>query len=197
MHSIARVAGVALVSSCLFVGSLAISGEPPADGPRYVDGTNLARPANYREWPFIGSGLGLTYEGETNTAPPAFTNVFVNPSSYRAFMQTGRWPNETLFVLEIRRSETGSSPNRSGTFQGELVFLEAEVKDSRFPDGWGFFNFGPGKALADTAAPLSGTAVAPCVECHTNHAAVERTFVQFYPTLLEIARQRGTLRPGF
>jgi hypothetical protein len=26
---------------------------------------------------------------------------------------------------------------------------------------------------------------------------VERTFVQFYPTLLEVARQKGTLKPGF
>ena len=29
------------------------------------------------------------------------------------------------------------------------------------------------------------------------HTAVERTFVQFYPTLLEVARQKGTVKPGF
>jgi hypothetical protein len=48
----------------------------------------------------------------------------------------------------------------------------------------------------ETAEPLSGERVAPCIDCHTKHAAVEMTFVQFYPTLLEIARQKGTLKPG-
>ena len=43
------------------------------------------------------------------------------------------------------------------------------------------------------AEPLAGDKVAPCVECHTKNTAVERTFVQFYPTLLEVARSKGTL----
>jgi hypothetical protein len=28
-------------------------------------------------------------------------------------------------------------------------------------------------------------------------ALAERTFVQFYPTLLEVAREKGTLKPDF
>jgi len=179
--------------------SLAVHGQQSqGDGPRYTNGTSLVRPTNYREWPFVGSGLGLTYEGETAPPTPNFTNVFVNPSSYRAFMQTGAWPNGTVFVLELRRSQTDATLIiNGGRFQTDLLVLEAEVKDARFPDGWAFFNFGRGTALTDVAAPLSGEAVAPCVECHTKHTAVERTFVQFYPTLLEVARQRGTLKRGF
>src|SRR5262245_14103711 len=180
--------------------SLRVEGQQTAtDGPRYTDRTSLVRPTNYREWPFLGSGLGLTYaaEGGSAAAPPAFTNTFVNPSSYRAFMETGRWPNGTVFILEIRRSATEAAPNNGGRFQAELSVLEAEVKDARFPDGWAFFNFGRGSALTDVAAPLAGEAVARCVECHTKQTAVERTFVQFYPTLLEVARRKGTLKPGF
>ncbi len=62
-----------------------------SDGPRYLNGTSLERPIDYREWPFIGSALGLAYEAKTASpdAPPTFTNVFVNPSSHRAFMETG------------------------------------------------------------------------------------------------------------
>ena len=142
--------------------------------------------------------LGLTYEEDASPgATPAFSNVFVNPSSYRAFMETGMWQDGTILVPEFRRSRTDAAPNTTGRFQGDLMFLEAEVKDSRFPDGWAFFNFGQATALAEAAAPLSGAAVAQCVECHTTHTAVERTFVQFYPTLLEVARQKGTLKPGF
>lgn len=199
----AAIKGLVLIVGGLtfaFALSLTARGQQsPPDGPRYAKGTNLQRPTDYREWTFLGSGLGLTYEGETASppAPPSFTNVFVTPSSYRAFMQTGRWPNGTVFVLEVRRSQTEAAPNRGGRFQADLLALEAEVKDARFPDGWAFFNFGRGTALTDVAAPLAGEAVAPCVECHTKHTAVERTFVQFYPTLLEVARQKGTLKPGF
>jgi len=170
-----------------------------SDGPRYLNGTSLVRPMDYREWPFIGSALGLAYEAETASpdAPPTFTNVFVNPSSHRAFMETGGWPSGTVFVLEFRRSQTDAAPNQGGRFQGELFGLEAEVKDSRFSDGWAFFSFGRGTDLTEVAAPLSGDAAARCVQCHTEETAVERTFVQFYPTLLEVARQKGTLKPGF
>ena len=171
--------------------------QPQRDGPRY-DGMRLVRPVDYREWPFLGSGLGLTYmEGNAATAAPPFTNVFVNPSSYRSFIATGAWPNQTVFVLESRRSETNAAPNVGGRFQGEMLGLEAEVKDTRFPEGWAFFNFGRAAALTSAAAPLAGDAVSACVECHTQHTAVERTFVQFYPTLLEVARRKGTLKPAF
>jgi hypothetical protein len=112
-------------------------------------------------------------------------------------MDTGSWPDGTVFILEFRDSQSEGSINRAGRFATNLVFLEAEVKDSRFPDGWAFYRFGPGNDLARVAEPLSGAAAAPCVECHSEHAAVERTFVQFYPTLLEVARRKGTLKPGF
>ena len=71
------------------------------------------------------------------------------------------------------------------------------MKDSRFPDGWAFFDFGQAPSLRDLSEPLSGDRVARCIECHTKHTAVERTFVQFYPTLLEVARKMGTVKPGF
>ena len=198
-----------VVAALVYVGALSVfAQQPQRDGPRYQDGTNLVRPTDYREWAFLGSGLGLDYEPADPSRSPNFTSVFVNPSSYRSFIQTGAWPNETVFVLEIRRSETNAAPNLSGPasaqgfgaagwFQGQLVTIEAEVKDARFADGWAFFNFGQANALREATAPLSGTAVESCVECHTKHTAVERTFVQFYPALLEVARQKRTLKPGF
>lgn len=184
------------------VFALAINAQPAGDdGPRYVSGTTtLVRPADYREWVFLGAGLGMTYDpapGAQASAPQAFSNVFVNPSSYRSFMKTGRWPDKTIFILEFRSSGSEASINKAGRFQTDFRALEAEVKDSRFPDGWAFFNFGRAGSLADRAEPLAGNAVTGCIECHTKHTAVERTFVQFYPTLMEVARRMGTLNPGF
>src|SRR5580765_5794833 len=104
------------------------------DGPQYVAGSDkLVRPANYREWIFIGSSLGLNYPAPGQ--PPGaqqFNNVFVNPSSYRAFMQTGKWPDKTAWVLEFRAVGTEAVANRQGKFQTDVVNFEVNVKDSRF-----------------------------------------------------------------
>jgi hypothetical protein len=176
--------------------------QPAADGPRYQNGNHLVRPADYREWPFLGAGLGLTYDAEPGSgaqrmSPQNFSNVFVNPSSYRHFMQTGTWKDGTVFVLEFRASATGTMPNTTGRFQTDLMALEAEVKDSRFANGWAYFEFGRGNAIRDVAEPLTGQREAGCIDCHTKHTAVERTFVQFYPTLLEVAKAKKTVKPGY
>src|SRR5262249_41532120 len=202
MRKTIAVLGLAL-SGALFVHAK----QPQADGPRYVNGTNLLRPADYREWIFLSSGLDMNYNPPPGSAsgPPrqserhTFTNVFVNPSSYRGFLQTGTWPDRTIFVLEARAADNVSRyfpANQLGRFQTSNAGIEANVKDSRFRDGWAFFSF---NGTAPAAEPLSGEALTrgQCVECHTKETAVERTFVQFYPVLLEVARQKGTLKPAF
>jgi len=168
------------------------------DGPKYANETNLIRPTNYREWVFLSSSLDLNYPPPgAPPGPQRFDNVFVNPSSYRSFMQTGKWPDKTIFVLEFREAAKEASPDRPGKFQAAMTGVEAEVKDSRFPDGWAFYAFGqPGRSNAG-AAPLSGDTVARCIDCHTKHTAVERTFVQFYPTLFEVAKRLRTVKPNY
>jgi Cytochrome P460 len=168
------------------------------DGPQYSNGTNLTRPANYREWVFLSSSLDLNYPPPgAPPGPQRFDNVFVNPSSYRLFMQTGKWPDKTIFVLEFREAAKEASPDRPGKFQTAMAGIEAEVKDSRFPDGWAFFAFGPPGPANAGVAPLSGDTVARCIDCHTKHTAVERTFVQFYPTLFEAAKGHGTIKTNY
>lgn len=166
------------------------------DGPKYAQGTNnLLRPTDYREWVFIGSSLGLNYPAPgAALGPDQFNNVFVNPSSYREFMKTGKWPDKTIWVLEFRGVGKESVANRTGQFQTSIVGFEANVKDSRFPDGWGYFGFRAGET---SASPLSGDTVKRCIDCHTTHTAVERTFVQFYPTLLEVAKKMGTVKKDY
>ena len=186
----------------IFTMALVTSGQQPAgDGPRYEGGNALVFPADYRSWPFIGGGLGMTYDDGEGTpsqdSDPTFSHAFVNPSSHDAFLETGVWPDGTIFILEFRQSTTEGSINVGGRFATDVVQLEAEVKDSRFADGWAYYVFGSGDGRARVTEPLGVDQAATCVECHTEHGAVERTFVQFYPTLLEVARARGTLKPGF
>ena len=202
MPRVPAVLGMASVAFGIACAVVVHAQSEESDGPQYVNGTSLVRPDDYREWMFLSSGLNMTYLDEapadpSRPRPELFQNVFVNRSSYRHFMETGTWPDQTIFVLELRQAATDASINTAGRTQSDLAFLEAEVKDARFPDGWAFFNFGPARSMRDVASPLEGEQLARCVECHTEHTAVERTFVQFYPTLYEVARRLGTLKPGF
>lgn len=191
-----------ILAGVLAVAAAALSNAQSAETgraigtPLYVNGRDLVRPADYREWVFVSAGLGMDYQPTaTPAADPRFGNVFVTPLSYREFLSTGQWPDRTVFVLEFRASRTRGSINKAGHFQGDLAGLEAEVKDARLADGWAFYDFGRGAALHDTASPLPLST--GCMACHSQHTAVEKTFVQFYPTLLDAARRAGTVKPGF
>lgn len=171
-----------------------LAAQTKSDGPQYNAEGQLLLPQDYRQWVYLSSGLGMTYgpAAEANQNNPMFDNVFVNPSSYRAFLETGRWPDKTMFVLEIRRATEKGSINNAGRFQSGVVVIEASVKDeARFPNKWAYIDFAKGTK----ATPLPQNS--QCNSCHSQHGAVDNTFVQFYPTLLEIATKKGTLNPSY
>jgi hypothetical protein len=157
-----------------------------ADGPQFTPDGQLQFPKDYREWVFVTAGLGMNY-GSGDAAEPRFDNVFVNRDAYSAFLATGKWPDKTMFVLEIRTSQSKGSINKGGHFQTDLAAIEVEVKSG---GKWTFYGFGTGSA---TGKPFPATAT--CYSCHAQHGAVDNTFVQFYPTLLSVARAKGTLKP--
>lgn len=176
---------------CSLAASLAMVAMA-ADAPRFQN-DQLSRPKDYREWIFLSSGLGMTYGPAASPGEPRFDNVFVKPESYKAFLETGRWPDKTMFILEVRGSVSKGSINKGGHYQGDIVAIEAAVKDeARFPGKWAYFDFG---TSAETATALPKNA--RCYPCHSTNGAVENTFVQFYPTLLEVATRKGTLNPGY
>ncbi len=165
-----------------------------AAGPEFTADGKLTRPSDYREWIYLSSGLGMNYADSAREAnDPVFDNVFVEPAAYRAFLATGKWPEKTMFALELRQSATEGSINKGGRFQKDVNALEVAVKDSaRFQDGWGYFGFNGNAAAASKFGPEAG-----CNACHNANGAVENTFVQFYPTLLPVARAKGTLRESY
>ena len=181
-----------LVLAAGFALGLRGDSQPGTDAPQY-SGDKLLRPANYREWVWLSSGFGMAYgpAAQANSSQdPPFDNVFVRPASYRAFLATGKWPDQTVFVLELRASVSKGSINQRGHFQGDVQAVEVEVKDEkRFPGGWAFFGFDKG---VESARMIPATA--SCYTCHAQNGAVENTFVQFYPTLIEIAKQKGTFK---
>jgi hypothetical protein len=183
-------AALATIAAALLCSST--PGEPrdaPGAPLKYTSDGQLNRPEHYREWVFLTSGFDMSYAAGTQVDHHMFDNVFVNPDAYRVFMASGSWPDQTVLVIEIRGAEDRGSINKSGHFQGAKVAgLEVHVKDAaRFPGKWAFFEFAdssPVKVLPQSDA---------CYSCHAEHGAVDTTFVQFYPTLLPIARGKGTL----
>ena len=176
------------------LAALAMAAQTSPDAPQFTPDGQLVLPKDYREWVYLSSGLGMTYgpAAQADQRNPMFDNVFVSPKAYRDFLESGRWPEKTMFILEVRRSIENGSINNGGHYQSEVMALEAAVKDeNRFPQKWAYFGFG----RSDKAAALPATS--GCNSCHSQNAAVENTFVQFYPTLLEIATHKGTLSPVY
>jgi len=162
----------------------------PNSGPEYTADAQLKFPEHYRDWVYLTTGFDMSYNPAMRMADHhMFDNVFVNPEAYKAFVETGTWPDKTMLVLEARGAEGKGSINQKGNYQGpEVMGFEVHVKDeARFPGKWAFFGFGNSKSAK--MVPVSED----CYTCHSAHAAVDTTFVQFYPTLLPIAKNKGTL----
>lgn len=172
-----------LLSPLLLIGAANAS-----DAPHYTAAGELVVPTDYRDWIFLTSGLNMNYGDEPIAGHDTFDNVFVDPASWRVFKATGSWPQGTVFVKEGRRGATKGSINRTGQFQTEQrAYLELHIRDAkRFPTGWGFF-----EVAGDRPAKVLPTS-ASCYACHQQHAAVETSFVQFYPTAKPIAVKAGT-----
>ncbi len=191
-----RMAGAVLCSMVLAsAGAGPAPTEPAAGGGallNYGSDGRLDRPQHYREWVFLTSGFDMSYADGAQAGHHMFDNVFVNPQAYRVFVASGTWPDQTVLVIENRGAESKGSINRRGNFQGPQVMgLEVHVKDeARFPGKWAFFEFGD-----DAPAKMTPRSAA-CYSCHQAHGAVDTTFVQFYPTLLPIARSKGTASEG-
>ena len=168
----------------------------PNSGPQYTSDGQLQLPEQYRQWVYLTTGFDMSYNPALQMSDHhMFDNVFVNPEAYKTFVETGTWPDKTMLVLEARRAEGKGSINQRGNYQGtDVMAIEIHVKDvARFPGKWAFFGFAGGKATTTKMIPLS----ADCYSCHSEHGAVDTTFVQFYPTLLPIAKQKGTLTAAY
>jgi len=175
---------------CAFtlMASLALVAASPegAAKPQYDGKGQLVRPADYREWMFLSAGYGMNYSPGPDSHE-MFTNVFVQRWAYGEFVKSGKWPEQSMFVIDERDAGSRSSINQKGHYQTDLMGLAVEVKDSAHnPDKWAYYAFGAEAQSAEAMPKGNG-----CYACHDAHAAVEHTFVQFYPTVKVVAKEFG------
>ena len=190
----------AKIAVLLLLGAFLPAAQPPKPAPapssaEYTADGQLKLPEDYRSWVYLTTGFDMSYNPALQSQMAdhhMFDNVFVDPASYKAFIETGTWPDKTMLVLEVRGAHDKGSINQKGNYQGDLMGLEVHVRDdARFSGKWAFFGFDEGKT--SKMIPQS----ASCYSCHTAHGAVDTTFVQFYPTLLPIANSKGTLSEAY
>jgi hypothetical protein len=178
-----------LVFVSLGAASLQVSSpDARSDWPQYTSVDELVRPESYREWIFLSSRLRVNPKASGDEVE-TFSDAFVSRPAYHHFLTSGSWPDKTVFVLEKRASSSKSSAELVDHYEGDLLGISVEVKDTaRFPEKWAYFSF-------DSAAKTAkANPRAMCWECHHGGGAVENTYVQFYPTLKPVAQQFGTLR---
>ena len=115
------------VIALLLLGVASSVAQP--DSVKYTKDGELVLPKDYRQWVFLSSGIGMTYNSDAppNGNPP-FENVFVNPAAYQEFMKTGVWPDNTVLVLEVRASESRVSINKDGRVQTKINAIEGECQ---------------------------------------------------------------------
>jgi len=170
---------------CLML--LAAAPDEKMPKPQYDEKGQLLRPAEYRAWMFLSAGYGMNYSPGPGSHEMV-TNVFVQRWAYEDFASSGKWPEQSMFVIDERDAASRSSINQKGHYQTDLMGLAVEVKDSaRNPDKWAYYAFDADGKSAGAMPHGNG-----CFACHDAHAAVEHTFVQFYPTLKLVAKKFGT-----
>jgi cytochrome P460 len=185
---------VLILAALTFTAAFAQYNAGQSANVQYTSDAQLQLPENYREWIYLSTGFDMSYSpGAMSMGHHMFDNVFVNPEAYKKFLETGTWPDKTMFVLEVRGAVDKGSINQKGNYQStEVMGREVHIKDeARFPGKWAFFGFDDSKT--GKMIPTS----ADCYSCHAAHGAVDTTFVQFYPTLLPIAKSKGTLSASY
>jgi hypothetical protein len=164
-------------------GTLAQAGTVPAVTPQYDKDGALIRPKDFYAWVFVGSSIGLSYSKDSDPyGPGMFHNVYTQPEAYREFLKTGKFPEKTIFIIDLHDSKQEVSIAKHGYTEGESMGMDVSVKDhSHFPEGWAYFNFDleNGK-LAEKAKAHAKEA---CFACHAAHAASDNVFTQYYPVL--------------
>jgi cytochrome P460 len=187
---------LAVILAALLTITVALAQYQPGSNAnvQYTNDAKLKLPENYREWVYLSTGFDMSYNPAIASMDHhMFDNVFVNPEAYKKFVETGTWPDKTVFVLEVRGAVNKGSINQKGNYQStEVMGREVHIKDeARFPGKWAFFGFDEG-----TTGKMIPTS-ADCYSCHSSHGAVDTTFVQFYPTLLPVAKSKGTLAAAY
>ena len=173
-----------------------------SDAPKYAPNGDMLVPTGFETWVFVGSNLGLAYDEEargtspavTRAAPSRFHNVYINKEAYFHFRASREFPDPTVLVMQVFSAADKETRGvlTKGVFNGERTGLSVAVKNSSRPDGnktvWAYYSFTEQSEPSKVRASASAFPDQACESCHRQHASKDNVWVQFYPTLRDLAK---------
>ena len=187
----------ALLAAAIFIIPLLAlaAGEKPASFSTYVDGSGSISPPKYfrNTWAHLGtwvvtSRAPMPGAESAHTTPGAgLHDVYAQPESVKAYQKTGRWPDGTVIVKEVRAISWDDLPTGHVMYAGDRAECFVMVKDAKgrfkgnlhWGDGWGWALF----RSADPKKNVSTGYKTDCMGCHEVAKDTDRVFVNGYPTL--------------
>lgn len=166
--------------------------------PEYDSDGKLLRPAGYEKWVVVGTSIGLGYsDGDKKDPnnPGTFHNVYLQPEAFDHYVQTGKFPEQTMFIVTNNSSQpakTKGQVSRIGFVAAPTSGLEIAIKDSKkYPDTWAYFMFHDKGDQTDQKVRSAEKAHdrKSCYDCHAEHGEVDNVFTQFYSVLTD-AREK-------
>jgi hypothetical protein len=186
-----------LLAGCIPDGEASSDGTKaahPAAQLVFNDKGEAALPKGYRSWVHAYTAwepITTTILDGTVTKTPEFHNVYVEPNTYRIFMETGNWPEGSLMVKEFSFTSTdekncdGPPAYVCNAWFGKVIFQHGYIgvavmlKDSkRYPDepgGWAYFSYGHQPPPHAPFSPVRERA--QCAQCHIDHAGPDQDYV--------------------
>ena len=122
--------------------------------PEYDAKGNLVLPPDFKTWVFVGANLGLDYQQDVAANTPRekkaresaavgdFHNVYINPEAYKAYLETGKFPEKTVLVMDVYQAKDKEPQNVviGGHFQRQSLGGSRSKKQQptgRLEDGLG------------------------------------------------------------
>ena len=105
--------------------------------PAVLEGSDtLLRPDGYRHWTLMSDAVPGDAAG---SQLPSVNRVYINPSSYREYAKTGRFPEGTVLVWEPADPQRAAP--RGGPHHASSTLLVSLKDGTKFESGWGFYDF--------------------------------------------------------
>lgn len=186
--TVALVGGLSIAAASHGVWAGEMSGSSPDLGKTFMtlvgkDGS-IKLPEGFRKnWSHLGSWI----VSDAGAPGHGFHDVYTQPEAVQAFRETGKFPDGTVLVKEIRKIESGAQTTGMAQWAGDTNVWFVMVKDSRnrfannvhWQKGWGWALFEAANPKQNVSKGFGET----CMACHTPVAQTDWVFTNGYPTL--------------
>lgn len=169
--------------------TLGAGGKQGSFSPYVDDAGTITLPADFRSaWVHLGTWV-LTSKAQSTPGGhgPGLHEVYTQPESLKAFKKTGKWPEGTVLINEIRSLKWDDLPTGHVIYADESTDRFVMVRDTKglFPNnpswgnGWGWARF----TAAASTKNASSNYKTDCLSCHDLAKDTAWVFVRGYPTL--------------